>query len=198
VLLEEYGLEPGSSHVKMDFLRERLESELETAKTLGMKRIICPWLPCGNEDEICRDAVYLEQCAQQAKAYDIEIGYHNHSQEFVLHDGVPALDILFEMAPSVLFEPDVYWIVRGGGDYRHYLEKYRGRICAIHAKDIAPDKETDCYTGQGMIDFRGIAEKFSPRTYPFIVEQESFTGEMLDGLEKCREGLMGQIAEFFE
>jgi sugar phosphate isomerase/epimerase len=190
-LLDTYHLKAVSTHAGIDRLRNAFDDELNYAKSLGYKLIVCPYLACKTEEETIADAKFLETCAQKAAGQGITVGYHNHSQEFVKFGGRYALDILLENAPSVKFEPDVYWIAYADVDPVTYIKPLAaaGRICAVHAKEIAKEGKENVYVGEGKIDFPAIAALCPPARYPFIIEQEEFSGDHFEGISKSYQGL---------
>ncbi|GHT97019.1 sugar phosphate isomerase [Spirochaetia bacterium] len=194
-LLQKYHLKAVSTHVGLGSLQEDFDKELNYVKELGFKLLVCPGISCASKEDTIRDAQFLESCAQKAAKAGITIGYHNHSHEFVKFDGRYAMDILLETAPSVKFEPDVFWVAAAGVDPVAYIKPYAaaGRICAIHAKEMAKgsarDKHVNAYIGQGVIDFPAIAALCPPEKYPFIVEQEEFATDHFDGISQSSKGL---------
>ncbi|MDR3139989.1 MAG: sugar phosphate isomerase/epimerase [Treponema sp.] len=190
-LLAQYQLKAVSTHAGIGRLREAFEEELEYAVKLGYSLIVCPMLPCKTKDQIIEDAEFLEACAQRAAKKGILIGYHNHAHEFVKFDGQYAQDILLETAPSLKFEPDVFWIAYAGVDPVEYLSPLvqAGRICAVHAKELAREGKDNVYIGQGKIDFKAIAKLCPPSVYPYIVEQEEFSSDHFDGISQSYQGL---------
>ena len=195
-LLAQYHLKPVSAHVGIGRLRAALDEELRYAKELGFKMIVCPWSDCKAAEDIISDAEFLESCTQKAAKEGITIGYHNHDQEFKQFNGKYAMDILLEHMPSVQFEPDVFWIAYAGVDPATYIKPLvkAGRICAIHAKELAKEGRENVYIGQGKIDFAGIAALCPPSKYPYIVEQEEFSSDHFDGISKSCQGLRAKIA----
>ncbi|MDR2535928.1 MAG: sugar phosphate isomerase/epimerase [Treponema sp.] len=190
-LLNQHHLKPVSTHVGLQRLQEGLDEELEYAKQLGYNLIICPYSSCETKGQTLEDAKFLETCAQKAAKKGIIIGYHNHAHEFKQFDGKYALDILLEAAPTVKFEPDLYWIALGEADPVQYIAPLAkaGRICAIHAKELAKTGRDNVYIGQGKIDFLAIAKMCPPSVYPWILEQEEFTSDHYDGIAQSRQGL---------
>jgi sugar phosphate isomerase/epimerase len=190
-LLKKYGLNAVSTHVGIAKLKTSLDDEIAYARALGYKMIVCPWLPCKTGEETVNDARFLEECAQKAAKEGIVIGYHNHAQEFAKFGGKYAMDIILENAPSIKFEPDLFWVAFGGVDPVSYitpLEK-SGRICAIHAKELAKEGKDNVYIGEGKIDFKGIAAVCPPSKYPWIIEQEEYHSDHEDGITKSFKGL---------
>jgi sugar phosphate isomerase/epimerase len=191
-LLAQYKLKAVSTHVGMNRLRAALDEEIGYAKALGYNLIVCPWSDCKTAEQVVEDAKFLESCAGVAAKEGITIGYHNHSQEFRKFGGRYAMDILLEHMPSVQFEPDLFWIAYGLVDPVRYLKPLAaaGRIAAIHAKELDKEGPDNVYIGRGKIDFAGIAALCPPGTYPWIVEQEEFSGDHFDGISKSYQGLM--------
>jgi sugar phosphate isomerase/epimerase len=190
-LLEKYHLTAVSTHVGIDRLKSALDEELAYAKALGYKLIICPYLACKTKEETLADAAFLETCARKAAQEGILVGYHNHQQEFNQFDGKYAMDMLLETAPTLKFEPDVYWIAYAGLDPMEYIRPWvkAGRVCAVHAKEIAKEGTENVYIGEGNIDFAAIAALCPPASYPYIVEQEEYTSDHEEGIAKSLEGL---------
>ena len=196
-LLAEHQLKAVSCHVGLDQLRQNLEGELRYLKVLGFSLIVCPWTDCGSKEAVVETAAALEACAKRAADAGVTLGYHNHAHEFVQFDGRYAMDILLEKAPSVKFQPDVFWVAHGGVDPVRYLKPLAdaGRIRAIHAKEIAKEGTANVYVGQGRIDFKGLAALCSPAKYPYIVEQEEYSGDHFEGIRESYRGLRQVIGE---
>jgi sugar phosphate isomerase/epimerase len=190
-LLEKYGLKAVSTHLGLPRLKEALDEETAYAKALGFRILVCPFLKGDSAQAYIDGARFLEDCAQRAAKEGIVIGYHNHAHEFVKYGGKYAQDIILENAPTVQFEPDLFWAAVGGVDPFSYLEPLAkaGRICAVHAKELAGAGEENVYVGEGKIDFKGIAELCPPDKYPWIIEQEEYHSGHLDGISKSYLGL---------
>ncbi len=190
-LLSKYGLTAISSHVGIDQFENRFNEELEYAINVGYRMIVCPWLDCNSLEEIKDAAAVLEKCAIIAAEKGIKVGYHNHAQEFRKFEGKYALDILMELAPSLMLEPDLYWIAYAGLDPVEYITSYakQERVCAIHAKEISENLKDNVYIGQGIIDFKAVAKLADPNKIPYIVEQEEYNSDHFDGISKSFEGL---------
>jgi sugar phosphate isomerase/epimerase len=101
------------------------------------------------------------------------------------------MDIILETAPTLKFEPDVFWVAMGGVDPVAYITPLvkAGRICAIHAKELAKEGKDNVYIGAGKIDVAALAKLCPPDVYPWIIEQEEFSSDHADGIAKSDEGL---------
>jgi sugar phosphate isomerase/epimerase len=191
-LLEQYQLKAVSTHAGLPRLKEALDEELAFAKALGYKLVVCPYTTCNSKAEVLENAAILEGCAKKAGEQGITLGYHNHSHEFTSQfDGKYAMDILLENAPSLKFQPDVFWIAMGGVDPLKYLEPFAqaGRLCALHAKELAKEGRANVYVGQGKLDFAALAKLCPPSVYPWIIEQEEFSSDHFDGISQSYQGL---------
>jgi sugar phosphate isomerase/epimerase len=190
-LLAKYHLKAVSTHAGFERLQKAFDEEIKYAVTLGYKLIVCPGIKCDTKENTVKDAQFLESCAKEAAKKGITIGYHNHSHEYVKFDGKYALEILLETAPSVKFEPDLFWIANAGIDPIDYIRPLAkaGRICAIHAKEMAKTGKENVYIGEGKIDFKAAAGFCPPSQYPYIIEQEEFHSDHFDGIAKSYKGL---------
>jgi sugar phosphate isomerase/epimerase len=190
-LLNTYHLKAVSTHLGLPRLKEALDEEITYAKALGYQLLVCPFLKGDSKEAYIEGAQFLEQCAQKAAQEGITLGYHNHAHEFIKYDGKYAQDIILENAPTLKFEPDLFWVAVGGVDPLSYIKPLAqaGRICAIHAKELARQGEENVYVGEGKIDFKAIAKICPPDQYPWIIEQEEYHSDHYDGISKSYRGL---------
>ncbi|MDR2136621.1 MAG: sugar phosphate isomerase/epimerase [Treponema sp.] len=188
-LLDRCGLKAVSTHAGLARLKEALDEEIAYAKTLGYRLLVCPGIGADSAEGFAKEARFLEECAQKAAKEGLCVGYHNHSHEFVKYGGKYALDIILENAPTVKLQPDLFWIAVGGVDPLEYLEPLAGRICAVHAKELAKTGKENVYVGEGRIDFAAIAKLCPPDRCPWIVEQEEYHSSHSDGIAASYRGL---------
>ena len=137
------------------------------AKKLGMTRVFCPapedtWRNGTDAATWIELAKRLETAAKKVQDAGLRFGWHNHHWEFMpLPDGQIAMDLMLEHAPSIEWEMDVAWVVRGGADPLAYISKYADRITTAHVKDIAPageceDEDGWADVGHGTMDWPGL------------------------------------------
>ena len=85
---------------------------------------------------------------------------------------------MFEEAPDLLWEADLAWIVRGGGDPANELARYAGRVVACHVKDLAPagqaqDEDGWADPGHGTMDWTALlAAMRAAGVSLFVVEHD--------------------------
>ena len=165
-LLERYSIRPVSAHVALADLRADLDAVVAFHRAIGNDVLVVPYL---QEAERPADAAgwralgaELGALATRLQPKGMRLAYHNHEFELVEFDGVTALELLFEAAGPVLeVELDLAWVARTGKDPVAFLDMYRGRVFAVHAKDnAAPGEGADEWgfaaLGKGVLDWEAI------------------------------------------
>ncbi len=164
--LKATGLKMPTAHFGIDMLEGDPARVLTIARMLGIKRIYCPHLM---PDQRPTDGpgwrvfgARLEAAGRPYKAAGIGFGWHNHDFEFVATpDGaIPQAEILAG-GPSLEWEMDVAWVIRGGADPVQWIRRYGPRITAAHVKDIAPagentDEDGWADVGHGAVDWASM------------------------------------------
>lgn len=131
--LGEAGITADSAHVAFGFM----EKDLPYLAKLGVKFVACPMAAFNTTEEAKETAEELNKFGKMAKQYGITIGYHNHTGEFYQDNGVYLMDTLIENSDpeTVAFEIDCGWASAAGIDPVAYINKYAGRIAAVHIKE---------------------------------------------------------------
>lgn len=121
------------------------EVVFEAAAKIGMKTVIDPfveparWLTLEGVTDI---ADRLNALADTAATFGLEVGYHNHAQEFIAEfDGESAFERFVSLTDErVIIELDLYWALVGGQDVPALVSRLGDRLMAAHVKDgIAPE-----------------------------------------------------------
>lgn len=174
-IIDDLGVKAVNAHVALASMEKDLDSEIEYAKTLGMKTITVPWLP--PEDRKDKDAFLRvsesvfaldEKCLKN----EIQLCYHNHDFEFKKIDNEYVLDIFMKNAKNLKLELDTFWSSYAGINTVEYMNKYSSRLQYIHLKDMSKDaksileskeKDTPVYTlpvfaevGEGYLDIKSF------------------------------------------
>jgi len=166
-LIEKYGLKIVSGHVELSDLREDFEAVIAFHKAIGNRHLIVPALilsqmPGTDPAGWAEAGWYLGEMARRVEAEGMILAYHNHSYELADFDGRTGLEIMFAAAgPSLQAELDMSWVARAGYDPVDMLERFSGRVFAIHAKDRAPAGRADNHlgladVGSGVLDWAAI------------------------------------------
>jgi sugar phosphate isomerase/epimerase len=149
------GLVPISTHVQYDELDDKFPSVIETSKDIGLKYIVCPWIPedLRKSPDIWKQAAAkFNHCGEQSKKAGLQFAYHNHWFEFLPVDGkLPYDELLKECDPNLVkMEMDLCWITAAGGDPLKYFDAYPGRFPLVHVKDL---KKLPVITAGGSQNF---------------------------------------------
>lgn len=140
-------------------------------------------LRAAGADHWKKTAALLNERASALKPHGIALGYHNHNMEFApLDGGVTGWEILQrEVDPALVnFELDLGWTAAAGHDPAAELAKLKGRVKAVHVKDIKPSTKTNFTMGQdptevgsGMLQWsRILPAALAAGVEHFYVEQE--------------------------
>ena len=156
-------------------------------KEAGMQYIVVPAMPRPSTLEALQVYCdYYNQIGEKCQAAGMKFGYHNHDFEFVDIEGQLMYDYMIQNTDpdKVLFEMDVYWVMRAGKSPVEYFEKYPGRFKVLHLKD---HKEL----GQsGMVGFDAIFKNLAKAgTEKLVVEVEHYNFEPLKSVELSLEYL---------
>lgn len=145
-LCQKYGLDPVSAHVGLSEMLADPDGVFETYKEIGCRYIAVPYLPAEDRPltpNYGNVVASIAALTKKAKAYGLQMLYHNHDFEFVrLPSGEYGYDDLFSRIPDLGAEIDVCWVNVAGEDPAAYLKKYAARIPVVHFKDfVMPGKK---------------------------------------------------------
>jgi sugar phosphate isomerase/epimerase len=189
--LENNHLTAPSTHVQYDELDDKFPAVIEASKTIGLKYIVCPWIPeeLRKSPDIWKQAAEkFNRCGEASKKAGMQFAYHNHWFEFLPVDGKLPYDQLLKDcdASLVKMELDLCWITAAGGDPVKYFNAYPGRFPLVHVKDLKTlphitaggaqnygDTVDLTEVGSGLIDWKKIfvhSEKAGIKHY--IVEHD--------------------------
>jgi sugar phosphate isomerase/epimerase len=181
--LDGNGLKMTSGHFSLDLLENESAKAIDIAGTLGMKAVYCPHIM---PDQRPTDAAgwkkfgqRLEKAGEKIVKAGYVFGWHNHDFEFKkLPGGETPQQLIFEGGPSLKWEADIAWVVRGGADPIEWIEKFADRTTAVHVKDIAKagtktDEDGWDDVGHGTMDWKAIwkALKKTPAK-TFVMEHD--------------------------
>lgn len=183
--LDANGLAMPSGHFPIEMLEGDFGKAEGIAKTLGMTLIACPYVGADQRPTDTagwrRFAARLEAVGRRCRDAGYDFAWHNHDFEFrALSDGsVPMVHIL-EGAPSLGWEIDVAWLIRGGSDPRTWIGGHADRIVVVHVKDIAAagqglDEDGWSDVGHGTVDWKGLIGFLRSRTKArhYVMEQDN-------------------------
>lgn len=170
------------------------EETFAAAQALGVQVVIDPFVApdrWATLEDVQRNADRLNARAEQAKAYGLKVGYHNHDHEFTTTiDGRPVLEVFADLLdPSVLLEIDLYWATAGGADPVALLQRLGDRVIAVHVKDgpmregisareLPSDQQP---AGQGDVPLAAVLTAGLEIPYA-VIEFDHYEGDTFDGI----------------
>lgn len=189
-LLDSLGVESPSAHVPIQTLRTDPAGAIETAKVIGHRYLICPYLEPAERKSLAQyreHAALFNKVGAMCRKAGIQFGYHNHDFEFQALEGKLPMDLLLTETDKnlVRIELDLYWTVKAKQDPVSFLQKNPGRVFAFHVKDH--DNTPRGYfteVGRGIIDFGKIFKVGQTQGVDLhIVEQDQTPGSPFDSLK---------------
>lgn len=155
---------------------EQLESDpqavAERAKALGVKYVMCAWIPHQrgqfSKEDADRAIEAFNKGGKVLKENGLIFKYHVHGYEFQPYEGETLFDYLVKNTNPeyVALQMDVMWTHFGGADPASLLKKYGKRWVSLHLKDFRKDApkdmtgltgpENDVPLGEGELDFPSI------------------------------------------
>lgn len=167
--LDANGLTARSGHFSLDLLEQEFGRSLEIARTLGNEILVLPYVvPDQRPADAAgwRDfAARIGAIARRVKGEGLRASWHNHDFELrEVEGGGRPLEYILDADPAIEWEADLAWVVRGGQDPAAWLERYSGRVSALHVKDIAEagtkaDEDGWADVGEGTLDWAALWAK---------------------------------------
>jgi sugar phosphate isomerase/epimerase len=143
-----------------------------------------PGLGGDDESTIRATAAKVEAFYQEHLApAGLGVEYHNHDSDMLpSYGGRSKLDLMLAAAPSLRWQPDIgNFFLAGCTDAVATLDRYRGRVGALHLKDIRRDHSTSTgpksaiALGEGVVEVGpAVAWAVANGVVDLIVEQEGF------------------------
>ncbi|MCZ0942244.1 MAG: sugar phosphate isomerase/epimerase, partial [Gammaproteobacteria bacterium] len=150
--LEDVGLRAPMAHIQGNAMN--IAEIAEVVQPVGVRQLVVPLAPefvsfeggqfrmigVTGRSQLDAIAERLNRQGELAKANGMGFGYHNHQMEFADLGDQNAFDYLFSQADAELvkIELDIGWAVFAGIDPLAVLNRYAGRVIAVHLKDHAP------------------------------------------------------------
>ena len=183
-LLDTHNLICCATHERIDVLSGPIAPVVEKLTTLE-----CDFTALGypgndffNAEGVHKLCDILSRAGTGLKSAGIKLGYHNHAAEFERFTDKTFLEEIYDRVPvDVLYgEPDLHWIVRGGGCPVAWINKLTVRLPAVHMKDFAilDGQPVFAEVGEGNMDWDAIVPACREAGVRwFIVEQDEPFGD---------------------
>lgn len=181
-MMDQVGLSMPTGHFSVDAV-EDTAAVLATADALDVEKIVVPYIaPEERPTDLAGWQAFAARLAAAAKpivAAGKKFGWHNHEFEFVtLENGETPLEVIMAASDDIGLELDLGWVMVAGHDPVEWINRYAGRIIAVHVKDIAAkgeclDEDGWADVGHGVVDWQPImAALSSAGVTRFVIEHD--------------------------
>lgn len=187
-LCKDLGLQISSMHAPTP-MRDHLTLAIDIANVLGVKRVVCPWIPpegFATVDDIRATCEQLNTANEILRGNNLELHYHNHWQECApVDDKYVYQHMLDFLEPTVGFEVDVYWAQTAGVAPAQMLREVGTRAPLVHIKDGPATMEGDMTAvGDGVVDMNAVSEASLGNAEWWLVELDRCATDMMQAVEK--------------
>jgi len=158
--IEGAGLRCESCHYQFRELKENLDERIAFAKELGLKQMVLSTfgLPANaSMADYKKAAGELNQIGERVQKAGMQMGYHNHHNEFKELEGVLIYDELMRtFDPKLIKMQFQVAVVSLGYEAATYLKKYPGRFLSMHLADYSTADKTAVAVGSGVVDWKKL------------------------------------------
>jgi sugar phosphate isomerase/epimerase len=175
--IEGAGLRCESCHYNFRELKENLDERMAFAKELGLKQMVLAsfGLPATATLADWKQAAgELNRVGERTQKAGIQLGFHNHNNEFKELDGVLIYDELMRQFDAKLVKMQFQVaVISLGFKAATYLTKYPGRFLSLHLADYSTADKAAVAVGSGVVDWKklfAVAKKGGVQNY--FVEME--------------------------
>jgi sugar phosphate isomerase/epimerase len=200
--LDKNKLACAGAHTQFDKLAaDQIDATTAFYKTLGCNNLIISMdkraFTVDGAAEVSKELAAL---TGKLASRGMNIGYHNHAEEFAGDVGKTPWDNIARNTPkATILQQDVGWTTAAGKDPIAYVKKYPGRTVSTHFKaKFGPGQSGTPIIGQDKTDWAGLAK--AARTVGgtdwLIIEQEEYPNGMgqLESVAASLKGLQAVLA----
>jgi sugar phosphate isomerase/epimerase len=159
-IIQDAGLRCESCHYNSAELRQHLEERIAFAKDLGLSQMILAsfGLPAtATLDDWTRAADDLNKIGEQTRKAGIQLGFHNHNNEFQELGGTLIYDRLMStFDPKLIRMQFQVAVISLGFEAATYLKKYPGRFLSMHLADYSTAEKKAVPIGAGVVDWKSL------------------------------------------
>jgi sugar phosphate isomerase/epimerase len=159
-IINDAGLICPGSHYGMKEFRENLDERIAFALESGQTQMILSSFGMSKNatlDDWKKAAEELNIMGKKAKSAGIQMGFHNHNNEFQKIDDKLIYDVLMsQFDPEYIKMQFQVAVITIGYKAADYFRKYPGRFISAHLADFAEDKKTEVPVGQGIVEWKEL------------------------------------------
>jgi len=191
-LLTHTGLQAIGSHVSFAALEKDFDREINYCLNIVSSLLVVPSIEekWRTGEGMKRLSDILNAYGRRAQERGIILAYHNHDFEFRPDAaGELIIDKLLAGTDPALMKRGLIWAVFAGIGPIGFMHKHRGRMVALHLKDMTPDR-TFTEVSDGILDIAGCAKAArASGTGCFIVENDSPSIPSLESARRSFENI---------
>ena len=189
-MLADNGVTVSGTHTGLNELLTDYEATLAFHKAIKNPIYIIPGHDLSTKENLDKFIEDVNRLQPLLKAEGIEMGFHNHSSEFLPNqDGVIFYDELVSRT-NLLLEIDTFWAYAAGKDPVALMEQLKDRLRFIHIKDGYQNGD-GMPLGRGTAPVAAVYAKAIELGVPMVVESETLTPDGLTEAKICFEYLKG-------
>ena len=190
-MLADNGVVISGTHTGLGELLNDYEGTLAFHKAIKNPIYIIPGHDLSTKEKLDQFIDDVNRLQPMLKAEGIEMGFHNHSGEFLPNkDGIIVYDELVART-GLRLEIDTFWAYAAGKDPVALMEQLKDLLRFIHIKDGFQNGEGKPL-GQGTAPVAAVYAKAIELGVPMVVESETLTPDGLTEAKICFEYLKGQ------
>ncbi len=159
-LIRSAGMRCESCHYTPAEMRNHLDERIAYARELGLKYMVLSSFglkPEATLDDWRRAADDLNPVGERVSKAGMQLGFHNHNNEFKEMDGVLIYDELMKrLDPRLVKMQFQCAVISIGFDPVTYLTQYPGRFCSLHLADWSKEEKKMVALGRGVVDWKKV------------------------------------------
>jgi sugar phosphate isomerase/epimerase len=159
-IIEDAGLRCESCHYNAGELRQHLDERIAFAKELGLSQMILSTFGLPNTatlDDWTRAAADLNKTGEAVQKAGMQLGFHNHNNEFKEIDGTVIYDRLMStFDPKLVRMQFQVAVISLGFEAATYFKKYPGRFLSMHLADYSTADKKTVAVGAGVVDWKSL------------------------------------------
>ena len=187
VILKDEGFSCISCHYGFSELKEHASERIAYAKELGLEQMVISSFGLPKEAKLSdwkAAANESNKIAEECKKAGIQMGFHNHNNEFEKLEGQLIYDeLLKEFDPDLVKMQFQLWVISIGYKAADYFKKYPGRFISVHLYDWSGKGEERVPLGQGKVDWKEFFDAAK------VGGVKNYFVEMEEGLKESAEFL---------
>jgi sugar phosphate isomerase/epimerase len=158
--IQSAGLKCESCHFGFSELKQHLDERMAWAKDVGLTQMILAsfGLPAtATLDDYARAAGELNKIGEQVQKGGMQLGYHNHDNEFKELDGTLIYDRLMSVFdPKLVKMQFQVSVIHLGFEGAPIMKKYSGRFLSMHLQDYSAAEKKQAAVGSGDVKWKEL------------------------------------------